>query len=371
MKRKKITDLPLASSLNDYDYFVVVDHGSASVETKKVSARVIKEKLKNEIAQGVQAQLSTNNFEGVTGEKGDTGDDGDIGELGLKGLRGFRGPVGDDGRKGSVGDVGDVGIKGSKGRKGSIGLDGLTGDSGERGYTGLAGEKGEAGQKGQTGNIGEFGEKGEKGNTGNTLVSNIKGDKGHKGLPGLIEIALPGDVGEIGDSGIKGSKGDKGDKGNNGLRLNKVQHQLFGAKTYRNWTKLDIILESDEIYTLEIVKLKTEYKFLKLVLENDDEEHKNKFIDNEKQFVLLLMIPGEVNGNKPVLHGTPPVVWMKQYETDNTTDENLHVGNIAVQPHLFFESAGEKMSVVLSCNNSIINKNIKLRIREILGTNDI
>ena len=169
-ENKWIGELPVATSIDGNDMFVVEQDGTA----KQVKGNTVKAYTTLDIVSASATTLepgspATAAFNAATkiltlgipkGLKGDTGEQGPQGIQGLKGDTGEQGPKGDTGEQGPKGDTGEQGPQGIQGPKGD------TGEQGPQGIQGLKGDTGEQGPQGVQGLKGDTGEQGPKGDTG-------------------------------------------------------------------------------------------------------------------------------------------------------------------------------------------------------------
>ncbi|XP_067891970.1 collagen alpha-3(VI) chain-like [Heterodontus francisci] len=165
--------------------------------------------------------------QGTNGAVGPAGDKGSLGEWGTKGIKGGKGERGEFGYRGDPGEPGTT--NNQQGLKGQRGDMGLVGDSGE---SGLPGSGGQPGRRGSQGRRGSPGARGTKGNAGTFGPPGVPGFRGQPGAPGSLGIpgreggggirgprgpaglvAPPGTGGKIGLNGRKGEPGNPGDKG--------------------------------------------------------------------------------------------------------------------------------------------------------------
>ena len=360
-------NLDKVNTINGESEFLIVD-GNQTDTVKKIKVSDVTNSLiyANSNIQGDKGDPGIKGLRGRTGAKGEPGEigsKGEPGEKGVKGVRGIQGDLGEIGLKGSKGLTGESGIKGSVGDKGETGPVGFVGQSGEKGTKGV---KGIRADRGKTGPKGERGIKGESGDILNGIGSH--GDVGDVGEPGAFGIR--GERGLTGKVGSKGSKGLRGHRGNSATQSGLINHALFGAKLVRDWVNIDIT--PGPYIHLSYFKNGSEvsYKFIKLVLEVPPNDN---ILDSSCPLVVTLINHGQITDFIPVLHGQPPVVWIKSETDDNNSIEDRYSArtprNIVLNTH----QGGDHIGVYLPTNNSqfISEKLINLNVIEMYGTNDI
>lgn len=134
-ENKWIGELPIATSIDGNDMFVVEQDGTA----KQVKGNTVKAYTTLDIVSASATTLEPGNpataaFNAATktltlgipkGAKGDTG------ERGPQGIQGLKGDTGEQGPKGDTGEQGPQGIQGIQGLKGDTGEQGPKGDTGD------------------------------------------------------------------------------------------------------------------------------------------------------------------------------------------------------------------------------------------------
>lgn len=310
---------------------------------------------------------SMSSVSGQKGEKGNTGEYGDFGipgDQGQKGMIGSRGEPGEKGRsglRGNIGEFGSNGLKGDTGQKGNSGLKGTTGNPGFQGKTG------ELGDKGAKGSRGEFG---LRGNSGQTPA--LEPDPGQKGEPGEDETyAKRGDRGKPGDRGERGQKGRRGSRGKPGKKIGQLSHAVYGARTIRAWTNLNI--SSGTFVHLSHFKkddTSISYKYFKLILELPDNDN---LLPLTSELVMNIMIPGEVTNYRPVIVGQPPVIWVKEEFDLAYTREERTTNRTPCVVYLDYHTDDSNLGVYIPTKNTnhINDAKIFLKIKKMFGTNDI
>ena len=361
-------ELDKVSSTNSSTEFVVVDHSSSDPQIKKVNVSDLAENLNKDTSssKGEKGDTGPTGIRGRSGQRGDDGDYGDPGDSGIKGVKGVRGPRGYDGvsgTKGQKGAKGQTGLLGPTGQRGSTGPDGFTGDYG------ATGTKGEQGQPGQQGPAGPKGQKGVKGQVGVQLNGVApQGDSGEPGQPGLYGVR--GDRGPIGDVGQKGSLGLRGEPGDDGFPSGQIDHALYGAKSVRDWNRIDIT--PGEYVHLSYFKNGSDasYKFIKFVLELPSHDN---ILQATSPLVMNLMNPGLVSNFTPVLFGQPPIVWIKSATDNNSAIETRSASRTPRVPVLEMHPGGDHVGVYIPTHNTqfINDFTINLNIIEMYGTNDM
>jgi len=348
---------------NKLDYLekLTVQHEFIVVHPGKNPETITLDSFKKDIMSSVSVVT------GQKGEKGNFGDYGDPGESGDKGAKGFPGERGESGERGRTGFRGEVGQLGSNGQKGDIGQKGTSGIKGDTGATGFQGKLGEKGSKGEKGTRGAFGLRGSSGQ-----IPVLEAEKGQKGDAGDDAVyGRRGERGEIGDRGDRGIKGRTGPRGSAGRPLGDLDHALYGASIFRNWTDLNIT--SDVYVHLSYFRNNdaVSYKYFRLILEVPSDN--NNLLTPTSEIVLNLEIPGEVTKYKPVICGHTPVVWIKDSEDTNYDTPNRSNNRVPRVPYLDYHSSKTHFCVYIPTTNTnyISESKIYLKIKKMFGTNDI
>lgn len=226
---KRITELPVVTTVNDTDLFLSV----TDVATTPVNKRITAANLATFFAQhiSVYATITGNagTFASVTVDsngaftftvpKGDTGATGPVGSQGPTGATGPTGAVGPTGPTGLTGPIGPTGPTGPAGPTGPIGPDGPQGIQGITGATGPTGATGATGLTGPTGPQGPAGPQGVQGNVGPTGATGTTGATGANGntiLNGTVAPTL-----------LDGVVGD--------FFINTSTNIIYGPKTSGSW----------------------------------------------------------------------------------------------------------------------------------------
>jgi len=364
----KVSELDKVSSTNSSTEFVVVDHSTPDRQIKKVNVSDFADKLNKDASsvKGEKGDPGPTGIRGRSGPSGDDGDYGDIGDPGIKGVKGARGSRGYDGNPGVKGSKGAMGPSGTTGNVGLSGPSGPNGFIGEHGDKGIKGAPGESGLKGPLGPKGSTGSKGQHGVQLNGVAP--RGETGEPGQPGLF--GFRGERGPSGETGEKGLSGLRGERGDDSSSTGKINHALYGARSIRNWTKIDIT--PSEYIHLSYFKNNSiaSYKFIKFVLEVP--LHDN-ILQPSSPLVMNLMNPGQVSNFTPVLSGQPPVVWVKSATDNNNAMESRSSSRTPRIPVLEMHPGGDHVGVYIPTHNTqfINNFTINLNIIEIYGTNDM
>tara|TARA_B100000676_G_scaffold312092_1_gene384694 strand:+ start:1363 stop:2475 length:1113 start_codon:yes stop_codon:yes gene_type:complete len=364
----KVNELDKVSSTNSSTEFVVVDHSASDEQIKKVNVSDFADKLNKDASsvKGEKGDTGPKGIRGRAGPRGDDGDYGDSGERGIKGVKGVRGYRGLDGVPGAKG------AKGTKGAKGATGPRGTPGNTGSDGYIGPQGDKGQKGSRGELGQRGSTGPKGLKGSKGHPgpQLNGVapRGDPGEPGQPGLYGVR--GDRGPVGDVGRKGPRGQVGEPGDDSYAAGRINHALYGARSVRDWTKIDIT--PGQYIHLSYFKngSSASYKFIKFVLELPSHDN---ILPATNPLVINLMNPGQVSNFTPVLFGQPPIVWIKSATDNNSAIETRSASRTPRVPVLEMHPGGDHVGVYIPTHNTqfINDFTINLNIIEMYGTNDM
>lgn len=182
---KRITELPLVTTVNAADLFLSVTDVSTSPVNKRITASNLAAFFAGAVSvyatitgvAGSSASVTVDSnaaftftiprgdtgLTGATGAQGPTGATGPTGAVGPTGPTGLTGPTGPAGPTGPTGPTGPIGLDGPQGPQGIQGITGATGSTGATGPIGLTGPQGPAGPQGIQGNVGATGATGPAG----------------------------------------------------------------------------------------------------------------------------------------------------------------------------------------------------------------
>lgn len=357
-------NLKYKNNLNlDSDFFVL-NAKNETDETSIPAGDFIKETSTSTAHKGEKGYKGLKGSKGIKGNEGDYGDYGESGQKGQKGIQGSRGIIGQSGRTGIRGEFGLPGQNGQTGETGDAGRNGRKGQMGPRGFQGITGMPG---QRGRKGNIGAFGERGDVGSSATNTSE--KGQKGESGQDALIGPRGP--RGDIGDDGSKGDKGRLGEPGERAKPLNSnISHAVYGAKAFRNWNDLNIS-EGNYIH-LSYFKNESNvpYKFYKLELEAPISSN---IVSVDSKLILNVTVLGSVTKFKPIICGTPPVIWIKETDDLNTMTAVRDANRVPVTVSLEFHENKTHFGVYIpTAHIDYINDSrVNLKIKKMFGTNDI